>query len=82
LRAGQERLREMIDDIRPKGTVQVPCSRPGCGWEFWVDALDPGLPDGPFVCPTCELKTCVAKMPDAEVGLLWERLSSLPKDGT
>jgi len=41
------------DDLRPKGTVQVPCSHPDCvsgGWEFWVDALDPRLPDGPFLC--------------------------------
>lgn len=42
----------MIDDIRPRGTVQVKCSR--CDWEFWVEALDPRLPDGPFVCPTCK----------------------------
>jgi hypothetical protein len=20
---------------------------------FWVDALDPRLPDGPFICPSC-----------------------------
>jgi hypothetical protein len=39
-----------MDDIRPKGTVQVRCSFPGCEWEFWVDCLDPRLPDGPFYC--------------------------------
>lgn len=38
------------DDIRPRGTVQVKCSAPECTWEFWVDALDPRLPDGPFLC--------------------------------
>ena len=48
----------MNDDIRPTGTVTVPCSHPDCGpsgdsgpWCFWVDALDPRLPDGPFLCP-------------------------------
>lgn len=39
------------DDLRPKGTVQVKCSTPGCEWEFWVDCLDKRLPDGPFYCP-------------------------------
>lgn len=50
----------MRDDIRPKGTVMVQCSHPDClpkpgedagPWSFWVDALDPRLPDGPFICP-------------------------------
>lgn len=41
----------MTDNIRPKGTVQVRCS---CGVEYWVDALDPSLPDGPFKCAMCE----------------------------
>ena len=40
----------MADNIRPRGTVEVDCS---CGWSFWVDALDPSLPDGPFACPSC-----------------------------
>lgn len=40
----------MTDDLRPKGTVEVACSVPGCGWCFWVDALDERLPDGPFLC--------------------------------
>jgi hypothetical protein len=38
------------DDIRPKGTVEVQCSYPGCGWCWWVDPLDPRLPDGPWDC--------------------------------
>lgn len=38
------------EDIRPPKTVQVPCSVPGCEWEFWVEALDPRLPNGPFLC--------------------------------
>lgn len=40
-----------MDDIRPKGTVMVPCA--GCepGWHIWVNCLDPRLPDGPFFCP-------------------------------
>jgi len=41
------------DDIRPKGTVQVECP---CGWSFWLDSLDPCLPDGPFECPNCRAK--------------------------
>lgn len=41
----------MKDDIRPRGTVQVKCSAPGCDWYHWRDALDPKLPDGPFYCP-------------------------------
>lgn len=48
----------MTDDVRPRGTVMVPCSTcpvdaDGARWCFFVDALDPRLPDGPFVCPTC-----------------------------
>jgi len=39
-----------MDEIRPKGTVQVKCSAPDCEWEFWVDCLDPKLPEGPFLC--------------------------------
>lgn len=42
-----------MDDVRPKGTVEVRCHK--CGWAFWVDCLDPLLPDGPFLCPTCKL---------------------------
>lgn len=25
-----------------------------CGWSFWIDSLDPNLPDGPFVCERCD----------------------------
>lgn len=42
----------MKDDLRPKGSVEVECIM--CGWSFWVGCLDPKLPDGPFVCETCE----------------------------
>jgi hypothetical protein len=42
----------MTDDLRPKGSVEVECIM--CGWTFWVDCLDKRLPEGPFVCPTCE----------------------------
>lgn len=51
------------DDIRPKGFVEVECSGLGCvvpdkkpdetGWMFWIDPLDPRLPGGPFICPSC-----------------------------
>jgi hypothetical protein len=53
-----------LDDIAPRGTVEVQCqgvdklpdSNAGacvdkrCRSFFWVDALDPRLPDGPFRC--------------------------------
>lgn len=39
-----------MDDIRPRGTVQVECSHPGCGWSFWLDPLDERLPNGPHYC--------------------------------
>lgn len=38
------------DDLRPCGTVEVRCQVAGCGWAWWVDPLDPLLPDGPFLC--------------------------------
>lgn len=38
------------DDIRPRKTVEVQCSVDGCGWSFWVDCIDPRLPNGPFLC--------------------------------
>lgn len=59
MRARETKMRQMQDDIRPRGTVTVPCSHPDCGhdlanakgaWCFWVVALDPRLPDGPFLC--------------------------------
>lgn len=44
------------DDIRPKGTVEVPCTGADCQgeWWFWVDCLDPRLPLGPFTCSGCQ----------------------------
>lgn len=39
------------DDIRPPGTIEVQCVQ--CEWFFWMDPMDPLLPDGPFVCPSC-----------------------------
>lgn len=52
----------MLDDIRPPGTVEVECTGPLCramvaGTDdkmcFWVDAVDPRLPAGPFICREC-----------------------------
>jgi len=47
----------MADDLRTRGALLVPCSHPDCGpsgdsgaWHFWIDCLDPRLPDGPFLC--------------------------------
>lgn len=31
--------------LRPKGTVEVRCSTPGCGIAWWIDPLDPRLSD-------------------------------------
>ena len=39
-----------MDRIRPRGRVEVKCSHPSCKWSFWIDALDPRLPRGPFDC--------------------------------
>jgi len=38
------------DDIRPRKTCEVECT--GCGWSFWLDALDHAL-FAP-VCATCK----------------------------
>ena len=47
------------DELRAPGAMLVPCSHPDCAadpsrdvgpWMFWVDCLDPRLPDGPFIC--------------------------------
>lgn len=43
-------MADLVDDIRPRGTVEVACSAADCPWAFWVDALDPRLPTGPFFC--------------------------------
>lgn len=50
---------EKCDDLRPRGSVQVACSC-GCRWEWWVDALDPRLPDGPFFLDGCSA-ACVTE---------------------
>lgn len=39
-----------MSDIRPRGTVEVRCSHPDCGLCWWIDPLDPRLPNGPFDC--------------------------------
>lgn len=54
-------MTEKRDDVRPRASVEVPCATcPPADengefgpWCFWVDPLDPRLPDGPFICPTC-----------------------------
>ena len=35
--------------LRPKGSVEVTCSFPGCGVTWWVSPLDPNL-HGPHNC--------------------------------
>lgn len=39
-----------MDDLRPRGSVEVKCSHPKCDLHWWLDPLDPRLPDGPFDC--------------------------------
>lgn len=62
----------MKDDVRPRKSVEVPCSGKGwpcCegGWAFWVDALDSRLPNGPFICSSCSTH----KGPSLPVHELW-----------
>ncbi len=38
------------ESLRPRGTVEVRCGHPGCGWCWWVEPLHPKLPDGPWDC--------------------------------
>lgn len=35
--------------LRPRGTVEITCSEPGCGWALWLPPDDPRLP-GPVKC--------------------------------
>lgn len=42
---------EARDDIRPQATIEVECR---CGNTYWLDPLHPCLPDGPFLCPSCD----------------------------
>lgn len=74
------------DDLRPKGTVQVACSHPDCAnppdggaWYFWVDALDPRLPDGPFLCSAHDPRF-IYKVPCVRCGTIQER-TFLLKEG-
>jgi hypothetical protein len=61
----------MTDDVRPKGYVTVPCAHPECTdgagrtWHHWVDALDPRLPGGPFLCWDHDPKTAGIPMTKA-----------------
>ncbi len=59
-----------MDDIRPRGTVEVRCSHEGCGWCFWLDPLDPRLPDGPFDCGADHEADAVIRVFHDQ---LWER---------
>ena len=59
----------MSGRIHPRGTVEVECKvcptllcatcwpdgpPEGSRTFFWVDALDPRLPNGPFICDACK----------------------------
>ena len=44
-------MAKKIDKIRPRETVEIECEK--CNWNFWIEALDPMLPNGPFVCYQC-----------------------------
>lgn len=50
--AGLRGLR-MKDDLLAKGTVLFQCSG-RCGWDVFVDSIDPRLPDGPIFCSECD----------------------------
>ena len=39
----------------------------GGAWYFWVDSLDPRLPNGPFVCPRCQHIADVEKVTGRKV---------------
>ena len=43
----------MKDDLLAKGTVLFQCSG-RCGWDVFVDSIDPRLPDGPIFCSECD----------------------------
>lgn len=62
----------MSDDLRPRKTVEVTCK---CGVSFWVDALNPALPDGPFVCGVCNPNTAAEIQRD----LMTREPSALPE---
>lgn len=53
-----------MDDLRPKGTVEIQCSK--CGWWYWLDPLDPKLANLPYVCDPCERgeEVCLEKWAD------------------
>lgn len=41
----------MIDDLRPRGSVERKCDQ--CGWLSWYDSLSPEATVVPFVCNAC-----------------------------
>ena len=47
----------MKDDLRAKGTIMFQCSGK-CGWDVFVDCIDPRLPDGPIFCDECDTEAC------------------------
>lgn len=56
-----------LDDnaLRPKGKVAVLCATPECGWELYLDPLDPRLGTG-ALCSFClgEERICCCSSPD------------------
>lgn len=46
-----------MDRINARGTLLVKCAG-NCGLAFWVDCIDPRLPDGPFLCSECDTEAC------------------------
>jgi len=49
----------MKDDLRAKGTIMFQCSGK-CGWDVFVDCIDPRLPDGPIFCDECDTRRAMA----------------------
>ena len=49
------------DDLRTKGAMLFRCSGK-CGWDVFVDCVDPRLPDGPIFCTECRTPSAAGMM--------------------
>lgn len=74
--APSQPLHGMSDNIRPHGSVEVRCA---CDWSFWVDANDPRLPAGLFICDSCSGAVVTAKADDLKTRF-WARFGAMTTD--
>lgn len=76
---------DLESSLRPRGTVEVNCSYPGCGTAWWLDPLDPRLPNGPFDCgDNHEARKLVERrlsLLRIRHGIGWGAMSPLGPDG-